>query len=422
MSDKRSSIPGSEWLLAALSIVCVSAVLFWIDLTPQVESDFFFSPEDPQLQAAQEISRLFPAPEQIVIRIAAPDISSEEYEASIRDLTAELDTVAGVESVASISTENERRSPVWQRLLLTPGDSATNLIISVYNPDPAELIPRLEAVWEPYQAEDFSLDVSGVPYVIELIRRNLLRDLVIFSSAAFLIFGTLVTVVYRDWRIVLGTICTCMTACAVTLCITHLLDMKIGLLTANIAVIVFVLTLSHIVFMTSNWRRCCQEPDERSPDPVPVAVRITLQASFWCMLTTLLGFLSLLIASARPLRELGIAGAIGTLTAIVVTYGMYPTFLRKIPPVARESARSFFGRVGSFLPETGGNRWLLAIAAVVIIAAFGMHAFNTDPSLLSYFGSWKRSTERARTDRQRRWKHLAQRCGRRPGGQPCRHR
>ena len=32
--------------------------------------------------------------------------------------------------------------------------------------------------------------------------------------------------------------------------------------------------------------------------------------------TTLLGFASLLVATARPLRELGIAGCVGTLTAL----------------------------------------------------------------------------------------------------------
>ena len=385
LSKKYFRFPASEWLLAALSVVFVAAVLFWTDLSPKVESDFFFSPEDPQLQAAQEMARRFPSPEQILIRIAAPDISSEGYASKIRDLTAALDTVAGVSGVASISTENERRSPVWQRMLLTPDDLATNIIVSAYDPDPADLIPRLEAVWTPYEADEFSIAVSGVPYIVELIRRNLLHDLVLFSSTAFLIFGTLVSVVYRDWRIVLGTVCTCMTACAATLAVTHLLNIHVGLLTANIAVIVFVLTLSHIVFMTSNWKRCCQEPEQQSDDAVADAVRLTLQASFWCMLTTLLGFLSLLIATAQPLRELGIAGAIGTLTAIVVTYGVYPTFLRKIPPAGAESARSFFGRVGSFLPDRGGNRWLLGIAVVVLTAAVGLRQFNTDPSLLSYF-------------------------------------
>jgi predicted RND superfamily exporter protein len=317
--DRRVEVPGSEWLLALLCLVLVFAVVAWTDLSPKVESDFFFSPEDPQLEAAQEMGRRFPAPEQVVVRIASSDVTSPAYRTSIRELTAALGTVAGVSAVNSIATEDEQRSPIWRRMLLTPDSLATNIILSTHDPDPATLIPRIEAVWQPYDTADFSIAVSGVPYVIELIRRNLLRDLVLFSSAAFLIFGGLVSVVYRDWRIVLGTVCTCLTACAGTLGITHLFDIKVGLLTANIAVIVFVLTLSHIVFLISNWRRCKGDAGEEGSDPVAGAVGITFQASFWCMLTTLLGFLSLLIASAQPLRELGLVGAIGTLTAITVT-------------------------------------------------------------------------------------------------------
>lgn len=389
--NRRFEVPGSEWLLAILCLVLVFSVVTWTDLSPKVESDFFFSPEDPQLEATREMGRRFPAPEQVVIRITSPDITSPAYQTSVRELTAALDSVAGVSAVNSIATEDERHSPIWSRLLLTPDSLATNIIVSAHDPDPAELIPRLEAVWQTYDDDDFSIAVSGVPYVIELIRRNLLRDLVIFSSAAFLIFGALVSVVYRDWRIVLGTVSTCLTACAVTLGITQLFNIKVGLLTANIAVIVFVLTLSHIVFLISNWRRCKGETGPEESDPVAEAVGLTLQASFWCMLTTLLGFLSLLIASAQPLRELGLAGAIGALTAMAVTYGMFPTFLRRAGTAGGTSAGAgasrtgFFRGIGSLLPTKGGNRWLAGIGAVVLIATLGLRNFNTDPSLLSYF-------------------------------------
>jgi len=385
-SNKNSISNGPVWLLTAGSVLFLASVLFLVDLSPKVESEFFFSDEDPQLRAAQLMMERFPAPEQIVVRVASSDIRSDEYVSKMRDLTAELDTVTGVSGVTSIVNEDERRSPVWNRLLTTPDDSATNMIVGAYNPDPETLVAGLEAVWDKYDSPEFTVDVSGVVYVSELIRRSLMRDLMIFSTAAFLIFGTLVSLVYRNWRIVLGTVVTCVSACAVTLTITNVLNIKIGLLTANIAVIVFVLTLSHIVFMTSNWRRIREESEEDSAEPVGAAVRLTLQASFWCMLTTLLGFLSLLVASARPLRELGISGAIGTLTAIVVTYLVYPVYLKSIPRKKGESVRSFFGNVGSFLPARNRLVWLLGIFAVVILAATGLRQFNTDPSLVSYFG------------------------------------
>jgi predicted RND superfamily exporter protein len=95
--------------------------------------------------------------------------------------------------------------------------------------------------------------------------------------------------------------------------------------------------------------------------------------------------------------------------AITVTYGMFPTFLRKAsaidgahgvagsdsvaegsggqegPGVQGHSGTGVSGRLQAILPTRGGRRWLAAIGGVVLIAALGLRQFNTDPSLLSYF-------------------------------------
>ena len=378
-----------RWLEPLICVVIAAAavlvVLIWVDLSPRVESDFFFSRDDPQLRAMQEMERRFPSPEQIILRVSAPDITANGYLASLRSLSTDLAALPGVTSVNSVATENAASSPLWQRLLLNPGDPTTNVIIQVPDPDPETLVPQLESIVARYAAPEFALEVSGVPYIVKLIRRHLFRDLVVFSLSAFVIFGLLVGTVYRNLNIVLGTLTSCLTACAVTLSVAQLLDIAIGLLTANIAVIVFVLTLSHIVFLTSNWKQRVEETHTRGAIPVREAVQLTFVASFWCMLTTLLGFLSLLVATARPLRELGMAGAIGTVTAIAVAYGVYPTFLRSIIRVERHSALSLSLDVGRRLPRSNKARWLAALAIVALLAAFGFRHLTTDPSLLSYF-------------------------------------
>ena len=373
--------PSSEWFFVGLAALCIFVVLRFVDLSPQVERDFFFSREDPQLQATEEIERRFPSPPQIIIRAEGPDVGSDAYRSNIRELTTQLRKVPGVASANSIETADASRSPLWQRLLLNADGRATNLILQTDESNPAELIPRIEAVMQRFDDPAFELKASGVPYVIELIRRNLFRDLVTFSSVALILFGIAIGAIYRNWRIALGTLTACLTACAVTLGLTHVLAIGIGLLTANIVTIVFVLTLSHTVFLTANWKRISAE---RAADPVSEAVNVTIGASFWCMLTTLLGFLSLLVATARPLRELGIAGAIGAATAIAVAYSVYPAFLRGTQLGAAAAAQRT-SAVVSRLPERNGTRWLLAFGVLGVLTALGITRLSTDPSLLSYF-------------------------------------
>ncbi len=361
-------------LWTAVCVLVTVAALAWVDLSPRVDGDFFFSPDDPQLQTTEQIAKAFPAPQQILVR-AAGDIDSDAYRDNVRALTQELEALPGVNGVNSVATERARNSPLWSRVLLPPDGEATNLVVITDGTDAEVLVPVLEAALAGSQGAGFSLQMSGVPVIVELIRRSLFRDLVVFSTAALVVFGLLIGLVYREVRVVVGTLTASGLACSLTLVLNQAVGLSIGLLTANIVTIVFVLTLSHIVFLTANARRV----------GAALAVRATLPASFWAMVTTLLGFLSLTLASARPLRELGLAGAIGAAVAIVVAYTVYPAFLSgepvtpqslAVPPPAENDSAG-----GSSKTVIG----VAAFAVVVLLIGSGVPRVDTDPGLLTYF-------------------------------------
>jgi len=193
----------------------------------------------------------------------------------------------------------------------------------------SKIINSIEHLILAMNSEDFQIRVSGFPYIVELIRRNLLVDLNIFSALAFLLFSIVILMIFQSWRILLGMIVTCMSAVSSVFMVNELMGYKIGILTANLATIIFVLTLSHIVFLTYNWKHLYHPKTTIDRiKAVDEAIRLTIPASFWSMFTTLLGFISLLFVQAKPLRELGICGTTGTILAFLCAYGIYPAFLR----------------------------------------------------------------------------------------------
>ena len=328
--------PVAPWLALGATLASVLAVWVAVDLSPKVESDFFFAADDPQLQASTAIAEDFPSSAQVILRVAG---NGPAYDDQIEALTVALLAVPGIRNVYSIATDDARRSPLFRRILLTGDDDATNVILQTDGTDGEILLPRLEALVADFRGDGLDIVLSGEPVIVELIRRSLFRDLVVFGLAAMLVFGALITLVYRDPGIMVGTFATSLVAVSGTLLLTRLAGVAIGLLTANLITIVFVLTLSHIVFMTANWRRATSRITGRLESGVDgidqegraaalqAGVRDTLEGSFWSMTTTLMGFCSLLVASAQPLRELGIAGAIGTLVAMASAYLVYPAFL-----------------------------------------------------------------------------------------------
>ncbi|MDH3270310.1 MAG: MMPL family transporter [Gemmatimonadota bacterium] len=387
-----------------LAVVAVAAVAMYVDLSPRVEGDFFFARDDPQMLASREVERSFPLAAQLILRVEDRDplggegLADRLYVDQVAALTTDLLAVAGVVGGLSVTTDDPA-SPLFRRILLTPDPAATNIVLQVDETDPRLLLPRVEAVVARHESAALDVVVSGVPAIVELIRRSLFRDLVVFSSAAVFVFALLMSWVYREAAVVVGTLTTCVIAVGITLLTVHAFGIGIGLLTANLITIVFVLTLSHVVFMTGNWRRVttAEGSGRRSiADPVTPtreaaldrAVRDTVEGSFWSMATTLLGFASLLVASARPLRELGIAGVVGAATALVVAYLVYPAFLggwaQGVDTPGDETGDPSAG------PEPGGRprpgRWIVPGAVVLVLAmGLGVMRIDTDPGLLTYF-------------------------------------
>lgn len=398
-----------RWAAPAVLLAAVAGgATAWnlADLSPRVEPEFFFAADDPRVQASLGNSSVGEGlgSQPVIVRTYDALGDEDAYEESVEALTEALAEVESVVSAYSIANQDARRNPVFSRMLLTGNPRATNIVLDTRDPEPERFLADLEMAIAEHESPDLVVTASGVPVLMELIRRNLFHDLVVFSLAAALVFAALVAVLYRDPAITLGALATCALSIGATLVAAMALGVSIGLLTANIVTITFVLTLSHVVFMTANWRRAARAlVGERAAGSLSTAERRlalrrgvgeTFEGSFWAMATTSAGFLSLLFASAKPLRELGTAGGVAAATALLVAYSVYPAFLgrwaRSRPPAKREAgAVSRLDRRLAALGGPGGavaRRVVLAATALAgLLGAAGLPQLDTDPGLLTYF-------------------------------------
>jgi uncharacterized protein len=383
-----------HWLFLTITVLFLGLVATFVDLKPHVDENFFFSSSDPRAQESGKIDRMFGADSQLILAVAAPDISSPNYLERLGRLTQQLSSVASVDSVESLADgpknfEDAEKSPFWKRLLIAENGRSSNAVMFVSNRNPQELIDRIEAVVAKFDTKDFRIEIAGAPYVAEMIRRNLLHDFRVFSLTAFLLFGGVMLILFRSLKITLGMLATCTNAVLVTLLIQALFGQKIGILTANLSTIVFVVALSHLVYMTFNWQTLSRGRTDSS-NLGSQARHMTLPASFWSMVCASLGFASLLIVPAKPLKELGIGGTLGALIAFACAYLMYPAFLDWAGTVQksehpRGTDRRFWQR--RFV-------WVCVVALMASAGlSLGLRRLNTDPSLLDYFKKGKEPHE-----------------------------
>ena len=384
-----------HWLMLALTALLFGLVAAFVDLKPQVQANFFFSPKDPEYRQTAKIDKIFPSGSQLIINVASSRISSERYLERLAQFTRDLESVETVTSVQSLADgpknfEDAEKSPFWRRLLIAENGRSSNVVIFASERDTQGLISRVEAVSRKFDAKDFRIQIAGAPYIAEMLRRYLQHDFRTFSLTSFLLFGAAMWALFRSWKLTVGILATCSSAVLVTLLLQSAFGQKIGILTANLTTIIFVVTLSHLVYMTFNWQTLGRQQNQDGHELGSKAWRMTLPASFWSMISASLGFGSLLLVRAKPLRELGLGGTVGTVIALFCAYLMYPAFLNWARPsqtraVAETSGSDFW---------TGKFVWL-AVVAVLLSAglSLGLPRLNTDPSLLEYFKGGRQPRE-----------------------------
>lgn len=373
--------------MLAISGVFVASTFLVVDLTPHVDQQFFFSSDDPQLQESNAIDRRFPSGSQLILSVAAPNIAAGPYLERVQRLSARLAAMPAVTGVRSLADgpddfEDAAKSPFWSRLLIADNRRSSNIIVLTSASNPGPLIQRIETVIGEFDRSDFRIRMAGAPYVVEMIRRSIGHDAAYFGLTAIALFGVAMWWVFRSARLAVGMLATCTTAVLATLMVQSLAGRKVGVLTANLGIIVFVIALSHLVYMTFNWQTLSRGTKGRGNALAAAARRMTFAPSFWSMVCASLGFASLLFVQAKPLRELGAGGIIGSAIALVCSYAMYPAFLAWTTPhehafSQKGPSRAFWS--GRFVPLSIG----VVVASLII--GTGLTRLDTDPTLLQYF-------------------------------------
>jgi len=203
------------------------AVVFFrsVDLKPKVGENFFFSKNDPQVQADNEISRTFPQTTDIDLTVGG-DIASPSYARRIRELADAVAKVPGVTAVVSLNPgpkghgpkdlKDALQSPLWTHILIGRHHRSTDVIATVKDNVGPTTITRLQELQRKFDRPGFRVVISGLPYVTELISRTLEGDLRTFSLAAVCVFGVLLFLVFRSLWILLGTLLACANSSAAT--------------------------------------------------------------------------------------------------------------------------------------------------------------------------------------------------------------
>src|SRR5687768_13145359 len=368
----------SQWVACAVAVGLGCALFFFVDLTPRVEGDFFFSRNDPQAKKSASIEEEFGGAPQVFVAVRSRELVSRQYLVRLSKLTTDLEKVKGVADARSITNGPEdsekalerepqevfqklSESPFWSQLLLAPDRSASFVVLRLSGKDYPATVSGIDRVLKRHSRADFRLGASGVPYVAEHIRQELTRELKRFSIAAFLVFGVLVVILFRSAAVLVGTMVASLSAAFGTFIVRALAGLRTDVLAPNLWTIAFVLTLSHVAYLAMQWRR--KERTLGRERAIAESVRHVGPASVWSLVANLLGFTSLIFVQAKPLQQFGISGLIAAVMAIICAFTLFPPYLR-----AAKAGRDRAGTIRQRLEQFFTSRHGVVAVCVILIA------------------------------------------------------
>ncbi|MDF1821398.1 MAG: MMPL family transporter [Alcanivoracaceae bacterium] len=252
----------------------------------------------------------------------------------------------------------------------------------------AARISTVRSIMDGYR-DQATLFLGGVPMITTDMISFIRSDLRTFGVGvlAFIILTLLVIFRQPRWA-VLSVLC-----CGVaTLWLSGWLgwvSWQVSVISSNYVSLLLIITMSITIHLIVRYRELHEEnPDKDQRWLVRETTWHMMQPSFFMIVTTMVGFSSLVYSGIKPVMDFGWMMTIGIGLALVICYLVFPAFLSplKAPPVVagHDFTRAFTTAVGRFTRDH--TRLVLVLASVLLLVSVaGMLRLTVENRFIDYF-------------------------------------
>jgi predicted RND superfamily exporter protein len=331
MSDKLNTAGFIGWIIrnkltVTTGILIVTSLLGYAMLKIVLNADFstYLRQDDPVVQTYNYIGKTFASKSMALVLIQADDVFNKETLQLIKDLSdgyEELDGIAYVTSLTVLSKDIYVNDVVSEDGKLTV--IAIRLMHGIYEFD---VTKEIKKITETIASNKEQISYGGMPFlmyhmtllIIETV--EYLEPVMIFLMIAILLIGfRRVGDVFVPFMVVAFSVIW-------TVGLMTLLGISLNMLTGIMPIILVAMGSAdgiHIMKRYYEKRQTGKEPAEA----IRAAFSELGSPIIITTLTTMIGFLSLLISNFSVIQQFGLVTSLGVFLALVATFLLVPTLL-----------------------------------------------------------------------------------------------
>jgi uncharacterized protein len=296
------------------------------------------------------------------------------------------------------------RDALREKRMTTGLDAAESKTISVLS----EQIQQINIIAKANEAESIELirdilrqysdraelRLGGVPIIVADMIALIKTDVVVFGAGILVFLIVLLTYIFRQARWVFVSMTCCLLSALVVAGVLGLMQWRVTVVSSNFIALVVIFSLSLTVHLIVRYRELQRRNPQASQQWLLRNTLIDkLEPCFYTVLTTMVGFASLLVSGIRPVIDFGWMMVIGMATVFVVSFLLFPVMLIFMRPVMPAHGDHITTAVTAQLA-----RWVRVAPGIIlglfllaaVLSIIGISRLQVENRFLDYFA---KSTE-----------------------------
>ena len=257
----------------------------------------------------------------------------------------------------------------------------------------ANEIEQIRDIISHYQ-NDAKIFLGGVNMIASDIIGYVKNDLIIYGTSLLLILIFILWYIFRHLRWIILPLFICLISVISTAGVLGLFNWEVTVISSNFIALQLIITISIVLHLIVRYRELNVKYKNASQYKLIINTILSkLNPSFFAIITTIVGFASLIFSNIEPVINLGLMMSTGIAISLFLAFITFPAILILMPKKdehEKKNTRFSFIKKSSDIVEYHGKAIMIATILVVIFSGSGALKLLVENSFISYF---KQSTD-----------------------------
>lgn len=254
-------------------------------------------------------------------------------------------------------------------------------------------IIQVRKVLKKYQNQG-NLYVGGVTLIADDMITYVKNDIIYYGSSLALLLMLSVWIFFRQLKYVFLVVLTCFISVILSSGLISIFGWKITVISSNYISFQLIITVSVVLHLIVRYRELANKYTKTNNKKLILLTMLSKStASFLAILTTIMGFLSLVFSNIKPIINLGLMMSLGISISLIIAFFMFSTLMsitKKTQPLMIFEKYFKIAQLCIKIILNNAKSIIFVAIIVSIIGAIGSSQLIVENSFINYF---KKSTD-----------------------------